>query len=64
MTKNLEKADTVVKLTLAVSVLVFYFTEVIVGPFAKALAILSGIMIFIVTVKFLYHTKHNSSRKR
>lgn len=57
MTKNLEKADAVVKLTLAVSIVVFYFMRVINGPFANALAVLSGLTILIFIVKLLYSRK-------
>lgn len=54
MTKNLEKADAVVKLTLAASVLILYFTHVIVGPFANALVVLSGLIILIFIARFVY----------
>ncbi len=63
MTKNLEKADAVVKLTLAASVIVLYFTHIIVGPFAKALAVLSGLMILISLVRSVYARKSRSRDK-
>lgn len=58
MTKNLEHADTVVKLTLAVSVIILFTMGFINGPFAIVLSILSGLTIFIFLVKFLYTRKH------
>jgi hypothetical protein len=63
MTKNLEKADTVVKLTLAVSVIILYFMQVISGPFAQALTALSGLIVLIFVVKILYAVKHKSGSK-
>ena len=54
MTKNLETADTIVKLTLAITVLVLYFTSLIAGPFAKALMILSIIVLAIFAARILY----------
>jgi hypothetical protein len=63
MTKNLEKADAVVKLTLAVLVIVFYGTHVIVGPFARLLMILSSLAIVIFVVKFL-HTRVSGTKNK
>lgn len=57
MTKNLEKADTVAKLTLAVSVIIFYATHIINGPFARALTAVAALTILIFVVKFIYHRK-------
>lgn len=57
MTKNLEHADTVVKLTLAVSVIILFITGIINGPFAIALTVLSGLTIAIFAVKSLYTRK-------
>lgn len=54
MTKNLETADTIVKMTLAITVLVFYFTNVITGPFAKALMIIATIVVVIFIARILY----------
>ena len=54
MTKNLETADTIVKLTLSIAVLVFYFTNVIHGPFAKALMILAVIVVVIFVARLLF----------
>jgi hypothetical protein len=64
MTKNLEKADTVVKLTLAVSVIVFYATHVIHGPFARALTILSALTILIFILKFVYMRRTGAKDQR
>ncbi len=47
MANNLETADTIVKLVLAILVIVFYFTKVISGPPAwilLVLAILVGVI--------------------
>ncbi|MEO5603856.1 MAG: DUF2892 domain-containing protein [Cyclobacteriaceae bacterium] len=56
MTKNLKTADTIVKLILAVTVLIFYFTRLISGPFAMALMFLSLIVILIFLIQ-LFFTK-------
>lgn len=54
MKKNLETADAVVKLVLAVSVIILYLTRVIAGPFALFLFLLSlFILLFYVTRYFL-----------
>lgn len=54
MTKNLETADTVMKLILAITVLLFYFTNVISGPFAKLLMILAIIVVVIFAARVAY----------
>lgn len=54
MTKNLETADTIVKLILAITVLVFYFTNVITGPFAQALMILAFIVVVIFVARLFF----------
>jgi hypothetical protein len=51
MTRNLETADLVVKLILALGVVIFYFTGVIDGPVAQTLMILGLIVLLIFTVK-------------
>lgn len=51
MIKNLDHADSVVKLTLALSVLLCYGFGIIAGPFAHALGFLSGVVIIIFVVK-------------
>ncbi len=51
MTKNLETADTVVKLTLAVSVIVFYSCRVIAGPIARGLLILAVLVLMLFAMK-------------
>jgi hypothetical protein len=53
MTKNLETADTIVKLILAVLVITFYFSSVISGPLARVLMILSLIVLFIFFFRIL-----------
>jgi hypothetical protein len=54
MTKNLEKADTVVKLTLALSVILFYLTHIIRGPSALVITLLATFTILIFVVRFIY----------
>lgn len=54
MTKNLETADMIVKLVLAVAVIIFYFTNLITGPFATALLVLSIIVLVIFMAKAIY----------
>ncbi len=54
MTKNLETADSIVQLILAITVLVFYFTNVITGPFAKALMILAIIVVLGFVARLLF----------
>lgn len=51
MTKNLETADRLVKLILAFTVSLAYFTGTISGPLAQVLMILGLIVIFIFIVK-------------
>lgn len=54
MIKNLETADKIVKLVLAVSVIVLFLTNVIAGPFAVALVILSFFVLIIYAARLLY----------
>ncbi|MBL7833098.1 MAG: hypothetical protein JNK18_04055 [Cyclobacteriaceae bacterium] len=53
MIKNLDHADSVVKLTLAISVLLCYGFGIIAGPFAHALGFLSGVVVLIFVVKLI-----------
>jgi hypothetical protein len=53
MTKNIETADTIVKLILAVLVIAFYFSRVISGPLAQVLMFLAVIVLLIFVVKAL-----------
>lgn len=53
MTKNLETADNIVKLVLSVSTVIFFFTGVIAGPFARSLVILSFVTLGIFIVKLI-----------
>ncbi|MBT1686461.1 hypothetical protein [Dawidia soli] len=59
MTKNLDTADTIVKLTLAVAVVVFYFGRVISGPVARGLVILAIALIvrFVAKALLLFITR-------
>ncbi|HEY0742730.1 MAG TPA: hypothetical protein VGD40_14775 [Chryseosolibacter sp.] len=51
MTKNLETADAIVKIVLAVLVIAFYFSRVITGPLARVLMFLAVIVILIFALK-------------
>lgn len=53
MIKNLDHADSVVKLTLAISVLLCYGFGIIAGPYAHALGFLSGVVVLIFVVKLI-----------
>jgi hypothetical protein len=53
MTKNLEKADTIIKLTLAITTIVLYLSGVIAGPFGQILSGLSVIVIVIYLAKIV-----------
>lgn len=53
MIKNLDHADSVVKLTLAISVLLCYGFGIIAGPFAHALGFLSGVVVLIFVVRLI-----------
>jgi hypothetical protein len=55
MTRNLETADKITKLTLAVATVILYFLHLIEGPFAKALLILSVGVITISIIKVMIH---------
>lgn len=57
MTKNLQAADTIVKLVLAITIYVFYFTNIITGPFANALMVLASITIFIFIARTVLHKR-------
>lgn len=54
MTKNLETADTVVKLVLAFAIIIFYFIGLITGPFAVVLLVLSIVVWLIFLAKIAY----------
>lgn len=51
MTKNLETADSIAKLALALMIITFHFTHVISGPLATFVVILAFVVILIFTVK-------------
>lgn len=53
MTKNLETADLIVKLILALSAVIFYFTHIISGPVARVLMILGALVIIIFVARTL-----------
>lgn len=54
MKKNLETADRLVKLILAATVSLAYFTGAISGPVARVLMILGLVVIFIFIVKGMW----------
>lgn len=47
MTKNLEVADNIVKIVLAIATIVLFFTHIIAGPFAVFLMLLSCLVLLI-----------------
>jgi hypothetical protein len=53
MTKNLRTADTIAKLVLSASTVVFFFAGVIGGPFARFLVILSFVTLGIFIVRLI-----------
>lgn len=59
MTKNLEKADVIVKLVLSATVLTLYVCRVITGPWAHAMAVLSGGIILIFCLRLLVKGKNS-----
>jgi hypothetical protein len=54
MTKSLETADRITKLTLALMTLIFYLFDVIQGPFARTLMIVSVAVLLIYFVKIVF----------
>lgn len=54
MTKNLEAADHIVKLVLAICTIGLYLAGVIAGPFAIALVVLSLIILIIFAVRLIF----------
>jgi hypothetical protein len=57
MTRNLETADRIAKLTLAALTSTLYFFGLIQGPFAKALLILSLTVIVIYVIKVSFQSR-------
>lgn len=53
MTKNLETADLISKLVLATGTVVLYFAEIIRGPFAHFLVIVSGVILAIFLIRLI-----------
>jgi hypothetical protein len=58
MTQNLETADTIIKLTLATSVIVLRMMGALAGPFATPLVILAVIVIILTIVRMVPRTRH------
>lgn len=58
MTKNLETADALVKLVLAIAVILLYAADVIAGPFAVLLVTLSSLVLLIYGLKMFYTYTH------
>lgn len=54
MTKNLETADRIVKLVLAVSTIVLFTAGIISGPFALTLVVLSSFVIVLFAARFFF----------
>jgi hypothetical protein len=59
MTKNLETADKIAKVSLSLTCLIFYALKIIRGPFAHALMILSVAVIVLYVIKLLAAIKHS-----
>lgn len=57
MTRNLETADKVAKLTLASATIVLYFFRLIQGPFAEALLLLSVTVLGVYLIKLVTHSQ-------
>jgi hypothetical protein len=55
MTQNLETADRIVKLTLALLITILYFLQFIQGPFAETLLVLSLLTMGINVIKTIFH---------
>jgi hypothetical protein len=59
MTRNLETADRIAKLTLSSLTVVLYFFRLIQGPFAEALLVLSVTVLGIYFIKLVTHSSEN-----
>ena len=55
MTRNLETADKIAKLTLSSATLTLYFLDFISGPFARALMVLSALVVGIYLIRTVFH---------
>jgi hypothetical protein len=55
MTKNLETADRIAKVTLSLTTLIFYIVGLIEGPFAMGLMIISVTALLIYLVRIVLH---------
>lgn len=54
MTRNLDAADKIAKLTLSSATIALYFIDVIGGPFAKALVVLSAVVVSLYFIKSVF----------
>jgi type IV secretory pathway VirB2 component (pilin) len=54
MPRNLETADKIAKLTLASATLILYFLDFISGPFARALMVLSAVVVCIYFIRTVF----------
>ncbi|HEX5168381.1 MAG TPA: hypothetical protein VFW11_04365 [Cyclobacteriaceae bacterium] len=54
MKKNLNAADHIVKLVLSSLMIIFYFTGIISGPFARILMILSFIVLLFFALRLIF----------
>jgi hypothetical protein len=57
MIKNLNTAEKLVKLGAAILMIILYCTEMIIGPIANVLMLLSGIVIYIYFMKLLFQQR-------
>ena len=58
MTQNLETADTIVKLILAVGIIALKVAGALTGPFATPLAVLAVIVIVLTIVQRIPRSRH------
>ena len=63
MTRNLEAADTLVKLVLATLTIALFSVNLIAGPFAFSLVVLSVVVLAIYGVRMLHHRRSSSRSK-
>lgn len=63
MTKNLETADTIVKLALAGFIIALFFMKVIAGPVAVALVVLSFLILLIYAARLIFRKLFSRGQK-
>lgn len=63
MTRNLETADTIVKLVLATLTIALFSVNLIAGPFAFSLVVLSVLVLAIYGVRLLHRRRSSTHSK-